>query len=165
MADYYPHYTSSCSSSNKWNLCDSRHRLIVKLENRLSEMKAGDKISVKLHAQDTEGWTNTKYKDNSGHKAEVRIKSPTGDTLIQEILVGNKEYFYELPTKGEWEIHLHGPEEAGGCKNPPAYIKKTNLGISKEADVLDNFSLGSLIEYRKGIAILVGVIILGVMAS
>ena len=162
---YFPHYTSSWSSSNKWNLCDSRHRLIVKLENRESEMKAGDKISVKLHAQDTEGWTNTKYKDNSGHKAEVKIKLMGGQTLINEIIVGNQEYFYELPSKGNWEIYLDGPEESGECSMPPAYIKKTTLGISKEADVIDNFGVGSLIEHRKGIAILVGVIILGVMAS
>ena len=49
MADYYPHYTSSWSTSGgKVSQCESRHRLIVKLENRESEMKAGDKVSVKL---------------------------------------------------------------------------------------------------------------------
>ena len=167
MADYYPHYTSSWSTSGgKISQCESRHRLIVELENRESELRAGDKVSVKLHAQDTRGWFNTSYRNQPGHKAEVRIKSPSGATLIQETIEGNKEYFYEIPDKGGWEIHLHGPEEAGDCSNPPAYVKKTNVSVSKDPDLADmNLNLGSLVEYRKGIAVLVGVIILGVMAS
>ena len=167
MADYYPHYTSSWSTSEKRvSQCESRHRLIVELEDSESEMRAGDKVSVKLHAQDTSGFWNTKFRNASGHKAEVKIKSSTGETLIQEIIEGNREYFYELPSKGNWEIHLHGPEEAGDCSNPPAYIKKTNVSVSKDPDLADmNLNLGSLVEYRKGIAVLVGVIILGVMAS
>ena len=171
MADYYPHYTSSWSTSEKWTwasfLCESRHRLIVKLENRESEMRAGDKVSVKLHAQDTSGPINRKFRNASGHKAEVKIKSPAGETLIEEIIEGNREYFYELPSKGNWEIHLHGPEEAGNkCSMPPAYIKKTTVQVSKDPDPLDmGFNLGSLIEYRKGIAALVGVIILGFIVS
>ena len=49
---------------------------------------------------------------------------------------------------------------------PPAYVKKTELSISKDPDLSDmNLDLGSLIEYRKGVAVLVGVIILGVMFS
>jgi hypothetical protein len=166
MADYYPHYTSSWSTSdNKFSQCESRHRLIVKLENRESEMRAGDKVLIKLHAQDTSGW-GWSYKNKSGHKAEVKIKSPAGETLIEEIIEGNREYFYELPSKGNWEIHLHGPEESGSCSMPPAYVKTTPVRINKDPDPLDmDFNLGSLIEYRKGIAALVGIIILGFIVS
>lgn len=162
---YIPYYKSSWSESDSWNLCDSRHRLIVELENRPSEMKAGDNVSVKLHAQDTSGFTNTKYRDQPGHKAKVIIKSSAGDTIIQEIIPGNVEKFYQLPTKGLWEIHLHGPEESGECSMPTSYVFKTNVAINKEADLTGNFGLGSLIEYRKGIAALVGVIILGFIVS
>ena len=167
MADYFPHYTSSWTTSKKRvDQCESRHRLIVELENRESEMKAGDKVSVKLRAQDTRGWFNTKYKDKPGHKAELKIKSTGGTTLINEIIEGNQEYFYELPSKGNWEIYLDGPEESGECSMPPAYVKKTEVAVSKNTDLSDlNLGLGSLIEYRKGVAVLVGVIILGVMFS
>ena len=45
---------------------------------------------------------------------------------------------------------------------PPAYVKKTEVAVSKNTDLSDlNLGLGSLIEYRKGVAVLVGVIILG----
>ncbi len=170
MADYHPHYTSPWTTSKKWTwasvLCESRHRLIVKLENRESEMRAGDKVSVKLHAQDTSGPINRKFRNQPGHKAEIKIKSSTGETLIQEIIEGNNEKFYELPSKGNWEIFLDGPEEAGSCSNPPSYVKRTTVNVSKNPDLADmDLNLGSLIEYRKGIAILVGVIILGVMAA
>ncbi len=167
MADYYPHYTSSWSTSEKKvSQCESRHRLIVELENRESEMKAGDKVSVKLRAQDTRGWFNTKYKDKPGHKAELKIKSTGGTTLINEIIEGNQEYFYELPSKGNWEIYLDGPEESGTCSMPPAYVKKTEVSVSKNANITDmDINLGSLIDYRKGVAVLVGIIILGVIAS
>ena len=167
MADYFPHYTSSWSTSEKKvSQCESRHRLIVELENRESEMKAGDKVSVKLAAQDTSGFWNTKFRNASGHKAEVKIKLMGGETLINEIIEGNQEYFYELPSKGNWEIYLDGPEESGSCSMPPAYVKKTEVAVSKDPDLSDlNLGLGSLIEYRKGVAVLVGVIILGVMFS
>ena len=167
MADYYPHYTSSWSTSEKRvSQCESRHRLIVELENRESEMRAGDKVSVKLHAQDTRGWFNTSYRNKSGHKAEVKIKSTGGETLINEIIEGNREYFYELPSKGNWEIYLDGPEETGECSMPPVYVKTTSVSVSKDPNPLDmDLNLGSLIEYRKGVAVLVGVIILGVIAS
>ncbi len=167
MADYHPHFTSSWSTSEKRiSQCESRHRLIVELENRESEMKAGDKVSIKLRAQDTRGLFNTKYKDKPGHKAELKIKSTGGTTLINEIIQGNHEYFYELPSKGNWEIYLDGPEESGECSMPPAYVKKTEVAVSKNTDLSDmNLDLGSLIEYRKGVAVLVGIIILGVIAS
>ena len=170
MADYYPHYTSSWTTSKKWTwssvLCESRHRLIVELENRESEMRAGDKVSIKLQAQDTSGITNTSFKNASGHKAEVKIKSPTGDILVEEIVPGNNAKFYELPSKGNWEIYLDGPEESGSCSMPPAYVKNTKVSVSKDPDLSDiNLDLGSLIEYRKGVAVLVGVIILGVIFS
>ena len=167
MADYHPHYTSSWSTSGgRISQCESRHRLIVELENRESEMKAGDKVSIKLRAQDTSGWFNTKYKDKPGHKAELKIKSTGGTTLINEIVEGNQEYFYELPSKGNWEIFLDGPEESGSCSMPPSYVKKTEVSVSKNPDLSDmNLDLGSLIEYRKGVAVLVGVIILGVIFS
>jgi hypothetical protein len=167
MADYYPHYTSSWSTSEKRvSQCESRHRLIVELENRESEMRAGDQVSVKLRGQDTRGWFNTKFKDKPGHKGELKIKSPGGSVLIQEIIGDNREYFYDLPEKGIWEIYLDGPEEAGSCSNPPSYVKRTTVNVSKNPDLADmDLNLGSLIEYRKGIAILVGVIILGVMAA
>ena len=166
MADYHPHYKSSWSTSGgKISQCESRHRLVVELENRESEMRAGDQVSVKLRAQDTSGWGWT-YKDQPGHKAEVKIKSTGGETLINEIIEGNREYFYEIPSKGNWEIHLHGPEESGSCSMPPAYVKKTNVSVSKDPGLADmGLNLGSLVEYRKGIAVLVGVIILGVIAS
>ncbi len=166
MADYFPHYTSSWSTSEKKvSQCESRHRLIVELENRESEMKAGDNVSVKLRAQDTSGWGWT-YKDQPGHKAEVKIKSTGGTTLINEIIEGNQEYFYELPSKGNWEIYLDGPEESGTCSMPPAYVKKTEVSVSKNANITDmDINLGSLIDYRKGVAVLVGIIILGVIAS
>ena len=49
---------------------------------------------------------------------------------------------------------------------PPAYVKKTNVSVSKDPGLADmGLNLGSLVEYRKGIAVLVGVIILGVIAS
>ena len=48
---------------------------------------------------------------------------------------------------------------------PTSYVFKTNVAINKEADLTGNFGLGSLIEYRKGIAALVGVIILGFIVS
>ena len=167
MADYFPHYTSSWSTSEKRvSQCESRHRLIVELENRESEMKTGDKVSVKLAAQDTSGFWNTKFRNASGHKAEVKIKLTGGETLINEIIHGNQEYFYELPSKGNWEIYLDGPEESGSCSMPPAYVKKTEVAVSKDPDLSDlNLGLGSLIEYRKGVAVLVGIIILGVIAS
>ncbi len=167
MADYFPHYTSSWSTSEKRvSQCESRHRLIVELENRESEMKTGDKVSVKLASQDTSGFWNTKFRNASGHKAEVKIKLMGGETLINEIIEGNQEYFYELPSKGNWEIYLDGPEESGSCSMPPAYVKKTEVAVSKDPDLSDlNLGLGSLIEYRKGVAVLVGIIILGVIAS
>ena len=167
MADYYPHYTSSWSTSGgKVSQCESRHRLIVKLEKRESEMKAGDKVSVKLQAQDTSGWFNTQYKNKPGHKAEVKIKSTEGTTLINEIIEGNQEYFYELPTKGNWEIFLDGPEESGECSMPPAYVKMTEVAVNKDSELLGtDLNLGSLVEYRKGVAVLVGIIIVGVIFS
>ena len=167
MADYFPHYTSSWSTSEKKvSQCESRHRLIVELENRESEMKAGDKVSVKLAAQDTSGFWNTKFRNASGHKAEVKIKLMGGETLINEIIEGNQEYFYELPSKGNWEIYLDGPKESGECSMPPAYVKKTEVSVSKNANITDmDINLGSLIDYRKGVAVLVGIIILGVIAS
>ncbi len=109
---YKPHYISSWSTSDdKISQCESRHRLIVELENRESEMKAGDKVSVKLHAQDTSGFFNTSFRNASGHKAEIKITSPIGETLIQETISGNREYFYSLPDRGQWEIILSGPGE------------------------------------------------------
>jgi len=165
MSDYFPHYTSSWTTSKKRvDQCESRHRLIVELENRESEMKAGDKVSIKLAAQDTRGWTNTRYRNKPGHKAEVKIKSTGGTVVINEIIEGNREYFYELPAKGNWEIYLDGPEESGDCSMPPAYVKKTEVAVNKNAEI-GGVDLTSLLDYRKGIAALVGVIILGVLIS
>ena len=49
---------------------------------------------------------------------------------------------------------------------PPAYVKKTEVSVSKNANITDmDINLGSLIDYRKGVAVLVGIIILGVIAS
>ncbi len=68
MSNYFPHYTSSWTTSKKRvDQCESRHRLIVELENRESEMKAGDKVSIKLAAQDTRGWTNTRYSSSRAY--------------------------------------------------------------------------------------------------
>ena len=79
MGDYFPHYTSSWSTSEKRvSQCESRHRLIVELENRESEMKAGDKVSVKLRAQDTRGWFNTKLKDKPTEITKEELLSKFG---------------------------------------------------------------------------------------
>jgi len=164
MADYYQYHTSGwVNSPSSISLCGSRHRLHIETETKTPT--AGKQIMVRLDAEDTSGFFNTKFKKAGGHKATLQITDPSGNMFINQTVNGNQDNYIPLSMDGEYEILLIGPDESGPCKKPQNYrlVKDMDVGKPKSGTTSAVNSVISLIDYRKTAAVLVAVVVAGVL--
>lgn len=167
MADYYQYHTSGwVYSPSSISLCGSRHRLHIETESKIPT--AGTKIMVRLDAEDTSGFINTKFKKDTDrpHKATLQITDPQGNMFINQSINGNQDNYIPLSMgDGEYEIVLKGPDESGTCKKPKNYRLIKDMDVDKpKSGSSSSLSDGiRLIDYRKTALMLVGVIVAGVL--